>query len=146
MTEKRTTEKSTGVLQSELKNAVKLEDFLENNATVLKAKTVSEFLMEMLIKYNLEKSAVVARSGLSGTYAYQIFDGRKAAGREKLLQLAFGFPLTLDETQHLLKYGGFNELYVKNKRDAYVMYAIEKKYDIPTINKLLLESGEKIFE
>lgn len=139
-------EKSTELLQSELKNAKNPAEFFEKNMQVLKGKTVQEFLMELLIKYNLERKDVVVKSGLTGTYPYQIFDGKKTAGRDKLIQLAFGFPLSLDETQHLLKYGGHNELYVKVKRDAYVMFALEKKYDIQKLNELLFECGEKTFE
>lgn len=139
-------EKSTAFLQSELKQAVSLEQFIKENEQDLRAQSVPEFLNEMLIKYNLEKSEVVRTSGLTGTYAYQIFDGKKSAGREKLIQLAFGFPLSLEETQRLLLFGGYNELYVKKKREAFVMYALEKKYDICRLNELLYQNGEKTFE
>ena len=138
-------EKSTELLQSELKNAQKPEEFFSKNEENLKEKTVSEYLMEMLIRYDMEKSEVVSKSGLSGTYAYQIFDGRKMAGREKLIQLSFGFPLKLEETQRLLKFGGYSELYVKNKREAYIMFALEKGYDIQRLNELLFDCGEKTF-
>ena len=139
-------EKSTALLQSELKQAVSLELFIKENEQELRAKSVPEYLNEMLIKYDAEKSDVVRRSGLSGTYAYQIFDGKKSAGREKLIQLAFGFPLNLEETQRLLRFGGHNELYVKKKREAYVMYALEKGYDINRVNELLFQNEEETFE
>lgn len=51
------------------------------------------------------------------TYGYQIFDGKKRPKREKLLQLAFGFPLSLDDTNRLLCAGGVNGLYIRCKRD-----------------------------
>ena len=139
-------EKSTELLQSELKAAKSPADFFEKNIHILNEKTVRDYLTEMLIKYNREKNDVVVKSGLTGTYPYQIFDGKKAAGRDKLIQLAFGFPLNLEETQRLLKYGGHNELYVKVKRDAYVMFALEKGYDIQKLNELLFDCGEKTFE
>ena len=139
-------EKNTELLQSELKNAKNPAEFFEKNIQVLKGKTVQEFLTELLIKHDVEKNDVVVKSGLTGTYPYQIFDGKKAAGRDKLIQLAFGFPLSLEETQRLLKYGGHNELYVKVKRDAYVMFALEKGYDISKLNELLFDCGEKTFE
>lgn len=139
-------EKSTAFLQSELKQAASLEQFIKENEKNLKAKTVPEYLNEMLIKYDMEKSDVVRNSGLSGTYAYQIFDGKKSAGREKLIQLAFGFPLNLEETQRLLRLGGHNELYVKKKREAYVMYALGKGFDLNQINELLYQNGEETFE
>lgn len=139
-------EKNTEFLQSELKNAKSPADFFKANEQVLEEKSVSAYLMEMLIKYDVEKNDVVVRSGMSGTYPYQIFNGKKAAGRDKLIQLAFGFPLSLEETQRLLKYGGHNELYVKVKRDAYVMFALEKKHTIHQLNELLFGCGEKTFE
>lgn len=139
-------EKNTDFLQSELKNAKSPADFFKANEQVLKEKSVSAYLMEMLIKYDVEKNDVVVRSGMSGTYPYQIFNGKKVAGRDKLIQLAFGFPLSLEETQRLLKYGGHNELYVKVKRDAYVMFALEKKHTIHQLNELLFGCGEKTFE
>ena len=142
----RTEEKNTAFLQSELKRAESLEQFIKENEQDLKAKSVPEYLNDMLIKYDMEKRDVVRRAGLSGTYAYQIFDGKKSAGREKLVQLAFGFPLTLEETQKLLRFGGHNELYVKKKREAYVMYALEKGYDINQVNDLLYKNEEDTFE
>lgn len=138
--------KSTEFLQSELKRASSLEKFIQENEKNFKAKSVPEYLNEMLIKYDMEKSDVVHRAGLSGTYAYQIFDGKKSAGREKLIQLAFGFPLSLEETQRLLRFGGHNELYVKKRREAFVMYALEKGYDRNKINELLYQNGEITFE
>ena len=142
----RTEEKNTAFLQSELKRAESLEQFIKENEQDLKAKSVPEYLNDMLIKYDMEKRDVVRRAGLSGTYAYQIFDGKKSAGREKLIQLAFGFPLTLEETQKLLRFGGHNELYVKKKREAYVMFALEKGYDINQVNDLLFQNEEETFE
>lgn len=139
-------EKNTEMLQSELKSAAKLEDFFKENERNLKVQTVPDFLNEMLIKYDLEKSYVLSQAGISGTYGYQIFDGRRSGGREKLLQLAFGFPLTLDETQRLLRCGGYSELYVKKKREAFIMYALGKKYDINQVNELLYQNEEETFE
>ena len=139
-------EKSTEFLQSELKQAKSLEQFIQENEQNLKAKSIPEYLNDMLIKYDMEKSDVVRRSGLSGTYAYQIFDGKKSAGRDKLIKLAFGFPLSLEETQRLLRFGGHNELYVKKKREAFVMYALEKEYNIDQLNELLYHNEEETFE
>lgn len=139
-------EKSTKYLESELKRTSTLEEFISGNETELRAKTVPEYLNDMLIQYDEEKSDVVRRSGLTGTYAYQIFDGKKSAGREKLIQLAFGFPLNLEETQRLLRFGGHSELYVKKKREAYLMYALENGYTLEQTNELLYQNGEETLD
>ena len=136
-------EVNTKDLEVELRRAENLDEFLVENGQALRAKNVSEYLEDLLIKYKAGKGDVVRKSGISGTYGYQIFDGTRSAGREKLIQLAFGFPLKVEETQRLLRCGGYAELYVKKRREAFLIYALEKGYDISRVNELLYENGEK---
>lgn len=136
-------EVKTKKLELKLRHAESLEDFFEENEQNLKAKTVSEYLEELLIKYKAGKGDIVKKAGLTGTYGYQIFDGTRSAGRDKLIQLAFGFPLKVEETQRLLRCGGYAELYVKKRREAFLIYALEKGYDITRVNELLYENDEK---
>lgn len=138
--------KDTQLLQSELRNANSAEQFIKENQAELQMVSVAEYLNEMLIKYNTEKCDVAKRGGFVGNYPYQIFNGVKAASRDKLIQIAIGYPLTVDETQYLLRLGGHSELYVRNSRDAYIMFALEKGYGITQTNELLYNNGKKILE
>jgi len=138
--------KNTAKLQSELKAAKSAEEFVKENEAELQVKSVAEYLNDKLIEYNLEKSDVAKRGGFVGNYAYKIFNGMKNAGRDKLIQVAFGFPLTLEETQQLLRLGGHSQLYVRNTRDAFLMFALEKRYDIQKVNQLLYENQKEILE
>jgi len=136
--------KNTSRLQSELKHAKSAEEFVQENQTELRVQSVAEYLNSMLIAYNVEKSDVVKRAGFVGNYPYKIFNGMKNASRDKLLQMAFGFPLTLEETQQLLRLGGHSQLYVRDTRDAFLMFALEKGYDIQRTNNLLYENKKEI--
>ena len=138
--------KDTAILQSELKCAKSAEEFVLENQSELQTKSVAEYLNEMLIRYDLEKCDVAKRGGFVGNYPYQVFNGVKSAGRDKLIQIALGFPLTLEETQYLLRLGGHSELYVRNSRDAYLMFALEKKYDISQVNELLYKNKKELLE
>ena len=138
--------KDTRMLQSELKNAESPEAFVAANQEELQTKTVAEYLNEMLIKYNLEKCDVNKRADLAGNYLYQVCNGSKSPGRDKLIKIALGFPLTLAETQYLLRLGGHSELYVRNSRDAFLMFAIEKGYGIQRVNELLYENKKELLE
>ncbi|MBQ8798899.1 MAG: hypothetical protein IJZ55_04965 [Lachnospiraceae bacterium] len=138
--------KDTVMLQSELKNAESAEAFVRANQSELNMKSVTEYLTELLIKYNVEKCDISKRGGFSGNYVYQIFNGVKSASRDKLIQIALGFPLTLEETQYLLRVGGHSELYVRNSRDAYLMFAIEKGYEVQKVNELLFENKKELLE
>lgn len=138
--------KDTQMLQTELKNAQSAEAFVEANQAELQTKTVAEYLNEMLIKYDLKKCDVNKRADLAGNYFYQVCNGSKSPGRDKLIQIALGFPLTLRETQYLLRLGGHSELYVRNSRDAFLMFAIEKGYGIQRVNELLYENKKDMLE
>lgn len=139
-------EKDTKFLQEELRKSSNLDKFEEENSSELHALSVADYLNELLIKYDEKKAEIGKRANLDEGYMYQIFNGRRNAKRDKLLRLAFGFPLTLEETQRLLRLGGCGELYVRRKRDAYLMFALEKGYDVMQTNDLLYEKGVEIIE
>ena len=138
--------KDTVTLQSELRHSEDVERFMEANQSEFDLLSMAEYLNELLKKYKLEKSDVVKRGGFTGTYLYHIFDGTKNPSRDKLIQLALGFPLTVEETQKLLRLGGYAELYVRDSRDAFLMFGIEKKYELTEVNELLYKNQKRIIE
>ena len=139
-------QKDTFYLQDELRKSNNLERFEKDNNSELRAQSVAEYLNELLIKYDRKKTDIAKRANMDEGYMYQIFNGIRNAKRDKHLQIAFGFPLTLEETQRLLHLGEHGELYVRRKRDAYLMFALEKGYDVMQTNELLYEKGEKILK
>lgn len=136
--------KQTVELQYELEHIDDIEMFKKCNQLEFVATTLTDFLFQMLIKYNVERKDVIKRAELDNTYGYQIFDGRKSPKRNKIIQVSFGFPLTVEETQKALKFGGVNELYARKKRDAYLLFAIAKKMTIAEVNELLYNEGEEL--
>ena len=138
--------KDTMTLQSELRHSENVEQFMEANQSEFDLLSMAEYLNELLKKYKVEKSDVVKRGGFTGTYLYHIFDGTKNPSRDKLIQLALGFPLTVEETQKLLRLGGYAELYVRDSRDAFLMFGIEKKYELAEVNELLYKNQKKTIE
>ncbi len=138
--------KDTVTLQSELRRSENIEQFVKENKSEFDIISVTEYLSGLLKKYNLEKCDVTKRGGFNGNYLYQIFNGKKNPSRDKLIQIALGFPLTLEETQKLLRLGGHAELYVRDSRDAFLMFGLEKKYAVQQLNELLYKNKKKILE
>ena len=138
--------KDTYILQEELRKSDNLDKFEKENNSELHAQSVAEYLNELLIKYDGTKPEIGKRADLDEGYMYQIFNGRRNAKRDKLIRLAFGFPLTLEETQRLLHLGGYGKLYVRRKRDAYLMFALEKGYDAMQANDMLYEKGIELLD
>lgn len=71
---------------------------------------------DLILHLNIEKS-----------YLYQILKGRRAPGREFLIDFSIYARLTLDDTQRLLKIGKRQPLYPRNRKDAAIIYAITHK-------------------
>lgn len=139
-------DKKTEELMSELKNENNLEGFTDKYKEVFVDKFLTDYLKSLLTKYNVTKAEVIKKSSLAAAYGYQIFDGRKNPKRDKIIQLAFGFGLTLKETQTLLKFAGHSELYPKIRRDVLFIYGINNKLNIDEVEKLLFQMNENSLE
>ncbi|MBR4724547.1 MAG: XRE family transcriptional regulator [Lachnospiraceae bacterium] len=137
-------EKNTGELRNELKSEKNINHFIEQNEGEMDTATVPELLTDLLAKHEEKQKSVIKRSQIPAGYAYQIFEGRKNASRDKLIKLALAFPLTVAETNRLIRQGGYNELYVRNKRDVLVIYSLEKKLSVGDVNELLYSNGEEL--
>lgn len=135
--------KDTEELLNELKSAKAISDFTSANAEEFEALSLTETLAQMLEKYNKAKIDVIKAARFDYTYGYQIFDGKKRPKREKLLQLAFGFPLSLEDTNRLLRAGGVSGLYIRCKRDVICMYCLHKSMSLEECNSYLYQLGEE---
>lgn len=93
-------------------------------------RSLAEYLQQLLDEKRLERSKVVREAGLNDTFGYQIVKGTRKASRDKVLQLAFAMQLGLRETDRLLQAAGANELYCKNRRDAIIIFAVQKGYTL----------------
>ena len=129
---------------NELKKESDIKDYMAKNKDDLINVSLSEYLQEMLDKYNIKKNNAIRKSELDLIYGYQIFSGkRKNPSRDKLIQLIFSMEMDITDAQRLLKIAGVNELYPRVKRDSVIIFAINKKISLYQCDELLLECGEK---
>lgn len=136
-------EKSTEELLNELQKTEDVFAFTRENEEEMEAISLTEQLEQLLKKYQKQKKDVIKDAGMDTTYGYQIFDGRKNPRRDKLLQLAFGFPLTVEETNKVFRAAGVSDLYVRCKRDTICMYCLQQKMTVDECNALLYQAGEE---
>lgn len=108
--------------------------------------TFVAYLESMMEKKKMTKSELVHRSNLSRTYVYQIINGTRVPGKDKVIQLAFALHLNLNETNHLLMLSNNGSLYPKIKRDAIIIYAINHHLSILDTNELLSDYNMPILE
>ena len=135
--------KNTEELLNELQRARGRNEWIAENTEEFEVLPLPELLAQLLNKYQKNKMDVIKASRLDFTYGYQIFDGKKRPRREKLLQLAFGFPLSVDDTNRVLRAGGVCGLYVRSKRDVICMYCLQQKMTLEECNSHLYQMGEE---
>lgn len=132
-------QKDTSKIIEELGLCDDFKTFYDDNKEYMVSVTLSQMLNDLIKEKGLKKSQVIRQSELSEVYSYQIFSGLRVPERKKLLCLAVGMQLNLDEVQTLLKCAGYSPLYVKIPFDSIVLYGICKQLSIVEINELLFE-------
>lgn len=133
--------KDTALLLEELRNCSDFRRFYRENAEYLPCHSLSEYLNALVQKHGIKKADAIRRAELSEVYGYQIFSGLRIPERKKLLSLAVGMELTLEEVQTLLKSSGYAPLYAKNAFDCVVIFGICKNLAVAEINDMLFDYG-----
>lgn len=134
-------EKDTSKIVEELGLCPDFKTFYCENKDYMVTSTLANLLEQLLVEKGLKKAQVIKSSELSEVYGYQIFSGIRVPERKKLLCLAVGMGLNIDETQQLLKCAGYPQLYVKLPFDSVVLYGLCKALSVVQINELLYTYG-----
>lgn len=136
---------TTSLLENEILQTDNVDSFISDNEDRFVSVTFSDFLSEMLQKYGTTKAEIFKRADMTGdNYGYEMFnkDNKKKFSRDKVIRLALGFPLSIDETQKALKLSGSNPLYARNKRDSIIMIGIHKGMNVEQVSDALVQHGE----
>lgn len=128
-------------LLDELLSAPNPETFLDNHR--LGKRTLAQYLQELLEEKRLERAQVIRMANLNETFGYQIFKGERNPSRNKVLQIAFAMALTLRETNRALSAAGVNELNCKDRRDAIIIFCIDRGCSLQKVNEELYRFGEE---
>lgn len=139
-------EKTTEELMKILESTKEIGPFLSESADELPSYSLSEYLNLLIEGKGLKKSDIIRRSSMEKTYFYQILKGRKNPTRNKLLMIAFGMELDIDETRRLLKIGDCGDLYPKNERDCVIIHSILNGKTLVDANIILDELSFEIIE
>ena len=127
----------------QIKSGEELENYIKNELPPQDSMTFHAYYNSYLEQCHLEKAKVIQISGISRTYAYQILQGEKNPSRNKILALTLAAGMDLKKINHSLKLAGMNELYGKVRKDAIILFALDKKLNLAEINELLYEMNEE---
>lgn len=132
---------TTDKLLKELKKAKDLDAFLEAHVDVVNELSLQDYLSQLLERRGMTRAEVIAATGLSSAYGYQIFSGERTPSRETVLQLGIGLKLNDEEMQQLLAHARKGALYPRDRRDCVILYACRNGMDFQQVNEMLFERG-----
>ena len=115
---------------------------LDKYLNEIRDKYPSEFcsyIKAILIQKGMSIADMQKKSGIDRTYIYQIMDGSKRPGRDKIIAIAFASGMSLPECQRALEIAQEGILYAKSRRDSVIIYAINKKMSLMELNSILDE-------
>ena len=96
-----------------------------------------EYLLAKMQEKNLSPSRLWERSQIHRTYGYQILNGTKKPGRDKVIALCLALSLSLDDTQRALALADAGALYARRTRDSLLIYALQRNLSVLDTNLLL---------
>ena len=134
-------ERLTDELLEELLEAPRLDTYLDGHAFA--DPTLAEYLEQMLVEKGLKRAQVVRMANLNETFGYQIFTGQRNPSRDKILQIAFAMALSLLETNRALRAAGVSSLNPKSRRDAIIVFCLDRGCSLQKVNEELYRFGER---
>ena len=132
---------STDTLMRRVMKSRQLDLFLNQNEANLDETTLSEYLRRLCDERGLVAARVISEAQIERSYGYQIFRGIRKPSRDKILQIAFGMHLNMEETTKLLRIAGRSPLYPRLKRDAIIAYCLKEQLSVYQTQEYLGEYG-----
>ncbi|NSW52044.1 MAG: helix-turn-helix transcriptional regulator [Anaerolineae bacterium] len=124
-----------------LRETYHLDTFFQANSGMVDFPEFSDYLGEICNEKGLIPEHVVLAAGIERTYGHQLFNGTRKPSRDKVIQLAFGLGLDVEQTQKLLQAAGRSTLYPKIKRDAAIVFCLYHQKDFYETQDILYQLG-----
>ena len=134
-----TTGVSTRELWARLFKAVSIDDYLERDGDPCQLPDFPDYITQLCEARGEKPEHIINRAGIDRSFGHRLFSGARNPSRDTVLQLAFGFELTTDGAQQLLKVARATPLHPKVKRDAVIAYCLFKRKSLIEAQQLLHE-------
>ena len=130
---------TTRTLMARLFRTSTFQRFAARYGDELQQPTLSQYITRLCEQRSTVREQVIRRAGLDRVYGHQIFSGMRQPARDKVIQLAFGFDMDVEEAQTLLRAARQSTLYPRIERDAAILFCLNKHMSIDETQLLLAE-------
>ena len=127
----------TSTFMRQLFQTSNLPAFFRQNQQTMEVPALTEHLRQLCADRGLVPERVIRAASIDRTYGHQIFNGTRRPSRDKVLQLAFGLGVGVEETQRLLRLADRSPLYPKLRRDAIILYCLNRRKTLAETQELL---------
>ncbi len=140
-----TTDELLKILHS-ANTSTELNKYTEIISTQFEYNSFSKYMTHHLNTHNILESDLIRESQIQRNYAYQILNGSKNPGRDKVLALCIAAHMNYEETQRSLALADLGKLYPRKKRDSIIIFALHKTLSVQQTNELLYAENESLLE
>lgn len=132
---------TTNELWARLFKSPSINEFLAQNSGEIVMPSFPDYISSLCEARGERAEQVINRAGIERSFGHRLFSGTRNPSRDTVLQLAFGFELTTDETQQLLRVAQATPLHPKVKRDAVIAYFLHNGKQLIDVQDALYENG-----
>lgn len=130
-------------LLSAMKSEASLQDFSNELKESEKKISFSAYLLKKIQEKELPPARLWELAQIQRNYGYQILNGTKIPGRDKVIALCLSLSLTLEETQRALILADAGALYARRTRDSILIFSLQKGLSVSDANILLYDNSEE---
>lgn len=134
--------RATDDLRMELMAQPDLQSFLRDHREEFVDRDMAAALRALFARKQISKSALAEAAQMSEVYLHQVFSGKRRLSRDRLLCVCISLKADVEETQALLKASGMAPLYARDRRDAVVLYGLDKSWDLEAVQNQLAAASE----
>lgn len=120
-----------------------LETYLDTLSEERYVRPFNEYFTSLPEVQALKRTELLQRSGIERTYFYQLMRGERRPGRNKAIALCLAAELSLPAVQRVLEICEHGILYSKNRRDAILIFCVNRTLPVTDADELLDRFGEK---
>jgi len=131
----------TELLLERLFKAPNLKTYMKDNAELMVIPPFYLLITGLCKKMGVSKAYVIEKANIPRNYAYQLFNGIRNPSRDKVIQLAFGFGMDVENTQELLKIARQAQLYPKIPRDSVILRCLHEHQNMGYTQNILGAMG-----
>ena len=109
-------------------------------------RSFSAFLSDQMREAGISAGDLFRKADIQMNYGYQILNGMKNPGRDKVIALSLALSLQLPDVQRALTLAGQSVLYPKIRRDSILIFCCNHGYSVEEANNLLYEMQAEVLK